>query len=51
MQLTTNGLSLLCCLLLSLGSFDSAPANGRATFSMTLLGIRKTSRRIGGSPF
>ena len=31
MHLTTNWLSLLCCLLLSLGSFGSAPANGRAT--------------------
>lgn len=48
MQLTTNGLSLLCCLLLSLGSFDSAPANGRATILYDAFGNSKNVEKDWG---
>ena len=48
MHLTTNWLSLLCCLLLSLGSFGSAPANGRATILYDAFGSSKNLEKDWG---
>src|SRR6201987_627064 len=48
MRLTTNCLSLLCCLLLSLGSFSSAPANGRATILYDAFGNSKNLEKDWG---
>ena len=48
MRLTTNCLSLLCCLLLSLSSFGSAPANGRATILYDAFGNSKNLEKDWG---
>ena len=48
MRLTTNCLSLLCCLLLSLGSFGSAPSNGRATILYDAFGNSKNLEKDSG---
>jgi hypothetical protein len=48
MHLTTNCLSLLCCLLLSLGSFSSAPAAGRATILYDAFGNSKNLEKDWG---
>jgi 7,8-dihydropterin-6-yl-methyl-4-(beta-D-ribofuranosyl)aminobenzene 5'-phosphate synthase len=48
MDLTTNCLRLLCCLLLSLGSFGSAPANGRATILYDAFGNSKNLEKDWG---
>ena len=48
MHSTTNCLSLLCCLLLSLGSVGSAPANGRATILYDAFGNSKNLEKDWG---
>src|ERR1700723_1788058 len=48
MHFTTNCLSLLCCLLLSLGSFGSTPANSRATILYDAFGNSKNLEKDWG---
>ncbi|HXP67698.1 MAG TPA: MBL fold metallo-hydrolase [Candidatus Dormibacteraeota bacterium] len=48
MHPTTNCLSLLCCLLLSLSSFGSTPANSRATILYDAFGNSKNLEKDWG---
>jgi len=48
MRLTTNCLSLLCCLLLSLSSSGSTPTNGRATILYDAFGNSKNLEKDWG---
>ena len=48
MHPTTNCLSLLCCLLLSLGSLGSTRANGRATILYDAFGNSKNLEKDWG---
>ncbi len=48
MHRTTNCLRLLCCMLLGLGSFGSARANGRATILYDAFGNSKNLQKDWG---